>query len=140
MSKRIALKDLVECDNVDLSTFARSVDYQSEHEDVDVSGFNALGTDESLAGKTAQSVTVEFFMSDGAGEVHQTLYGLHKNRTLFDFAWRIDQTLPVSPTNPECRGTVQLLTYPRGATRGDVEVASMTFKAADENGLIFYET
>jgi hypothetical protein len=78
MSKRIALKDFIEVDGHDLSNFARSVSFSSEHEQVDVSGFNALGTDEFLAGKTTQSVTVEFFGSYGSGEVHDVLYHLHR--------------------------------------------------------------
>ncbi|HSE44719.1 MAG TPA: hypothetical protein VLA89_05255 [Gemmatimonadales bacterium] len=140
MSKRVALKDFVEVDGVDLSNFARSVQYSSEHEQVDVSGFSATGADEFLAGKTTQSVTVEFYGSYGSGEVHQTLFNLHKNRTEFDFAWRPDQTASVSSTNPELRGVVQCLSYGPGATRGDAETFSVTFTAADEDGLWFYST
>lgn len=140
MSKRVALKDFVEVDGVDLSNFARSVQYSSEHEQVDVSGFSATGADEFLAGKTTQSVTVEFYGSYGTGEVHQTLFNLHKNRSTFDFVWRPDQTAVVSATNPELRGVVQCLTYGPGATRGDADTFSVTFTAADEDGLWFYST
>jgi hypothetical protein len=140
MAKRVALKDLIEVDNVDLSNFARSVSYASEHEQVDVSGFSSTGADEFLAGKTTQSVTVEFFGSYGSGQVHHTLFNLHKNRTVFDFAWRPDMTAGVSATNPELRGSVQLLSYGPGATRGDAETFSATFSAADANGLWFYST
>ena len=56
MAKSTALKDLVKVDNVDLSTFAHGVTPASEHERVDVSGFNATGADEFLAGRTEQSV------------------------------------------------------------------------------------
>ena len=66
MAKRIALKDHIHVDAVDLSNFARSVEFSSEHERVDVSGFNATGANEYLAGQTEQSVTVEFFGSYGA--------------------------------------------------------------------------
>ena len=140
MSKRVALKDFVEVDGVDLSNFARSVQYSSEHEQVDVAGFSATGADEFLAGKTTQSVTVEFYGSYGTGEVHQTLFNLHKNRSTFDFVWRPDQTAVVSATNPELRGVVQCLTYGPGATRGDADTFSVTFTAADEDGLWFYST
>lgn len=140
MAKRIAFKDFVEVDNVDLSTFARAVTFSSEHERVDASGFSATGANEFLAGTTTQEVTVEFFGSYGSGEVHQTLYGLHKNRTVFDFAWRPDQTAAASATNPELRGPVQLLTYNPGATRGEVEAFSATFTAASEDGLVFFAT
>ena len=140
MAKRIALKDYIACDNVDLSNLARSVSYSSEHESVDVSGFSSTGADEFLAGKTTQSVTVEFFGSYGSGEVHQTLFNLHKNRTVFAFKWRPDQTAGASATNPELRGNVQLLSYGPGATRGDADTFSATFTAADSSGLWFTQT
>ena len=41
MPKRVALKDSVEVDSVDLSNFARSVRLTSEHTREDVSGFSA---------------------------------------------------------------------------------------------------
>ena len=87
MSKRVALKDSVMVDAVDLSNFARSVEFSSEHERVDVSGFNATGSNEYLTGPTEQSVTVEFFGSYGTGEVHQTLYPIHRDREVVAFAW-----------------------------------------------------
>ena len=65
MAKRIALKDHITVDAVDLSNFARSVEFSSEHERVDVSGFTATGANEYLAGQTEQSISVEFFGSYG---------------------------------------------------------------------------
>jgi hypothetical protein len=137
MAKRIALKDHVSVDAVDLSNFARSVEFSSEHERVDVSGFNATGSNEYLAGQTEQSVTVEFFGSYGTGEVHQTLYPIHQNRDIVAFQWRTDQTTPVSVDNPELRGNVQLLTYNPSATRGEEEAWSAEFVAADPAGLAY---
>jgi hypothetical protein len=140
MAKRIALKDSVEVDAVDLSNFARSVEFASEHERIDVSGFSATGANEFLAGQTTQTVTVEFFGSYGSGEVHQTLYPIHKNREVVQFQWRPDQTAAVGATNPELRGNVQLLTYSPGATRGEADAFSVEFTAADEDGLQFFTT
>jgi len=140
MSKRVALKDNVTVNAVDLSTFARSVRVTSEHAREDVSGFNATGANEYLAGPTDQSVTVEFFGSYGTGEVHQTLYPIHQNRTVVAFKWRPDQTASISATNPEYRGNVQLFTYGPGGTRGDVDAFEVTFNAADSTGLAFYTT
>jgi hypothetical protein len=140
MSKRIALKDSVEVDSVDLSNFARSVRFASEHERVDVSGFSATGANEYLPGPTEQSVTVEFFGSYGAGEVHATLYPIHKDREVVEFAWRPDQTAVVGATNPELRGNVQVYTYGPGGTRGDVDTFEVVFQAADEAGLQFFTT
>jgi hypothetical protein len=140
MPKRIALKDSVEVDSVDLSNFARSVAFSSEHARIDVSGFNATGTDEFLAGSTTQSVTVEFYGSYGSGEVHQTLYPIHKDREVVTFAWRPDQTAAASATNPSLEGNVQVLIYSPGATRGDAETYSVEFVAADPAGLAFVTT
>lgn len=137
MAKRIALKDHVSVDAVDLSNLARSVQFSSEHERVDVSGFNATGSNEYLAGQTTQEVTVEFYGSYGTGEVHATLYPIHRDREVVPFEWRPDQTAPVSATNPQLEGNVQVLTYGPGATRGEADTFEVTFSAADEAGLAF---
>lgn len=140
MSKRIALKDRVEVDGVDLSNFARAVTFNSEHTQEDVSGFNATGTNEYLAGPTTQSVTVTFFGSYGTGEAHQTLYPIHRDREVVVIRWRPDQTLAISVTNPELVGNVMLFTYGPGATRGEVDTFEATFMAVDEDGLAYITT
>jgi hypothetical protein len=140
MSKRVALFDFVEVDAVDLSDFARNVQTASDHAQIDVSGFNATGSNEYLAGATTQTVTVEFFGSYGTGEVHQTLYPLHKNRTVTTFKWRPDQNSPVSVTNPELSGNVQIYSYGPGATRGSEDVFQVVFQTADSAGLAFVTT
>lgn len=140
MSKRIALKDFLEVDHVDLSDFARAINFSSEHAQEDVSGFNSSGSDEFLAGRTTQTLTVEFFGSYGSNEVHQVLYNLHKNKTVFPVRWRPDSSNSVGATNPELRANVQALQYAPGATRGDVDAFSVTFTAGDSTGFVFYET
>src|SRR5580765_3669267 len=140
MGKRIALKDSVVVGTTDLSNLSRSVRVSSEHAREDVSGFSATATNEYLAGPTDQSVTVEFFGSYGAGEVHQTLYPIHQSRSVVAFKWRPDQTASISATNPEFRGNVQLFTYGPGGVRGDVDTFEVTFNAADSTGLAFYTT
>jgi hypothetical protein len=140
MAKRIALKDFVEIDGHDLSNFCRSVEFSSEHEQVDVSGFNPSGANEFLAGQTTQSVTLEMFGSYGTGEVHDVLYDIHRDRSVVTFRWRPDQTQPVSATNPQLSGNVQILSYGPGATRGEVDVFSVTLSAADAAGLVFANT
>jgi hypothetical protein len=140
MAKRIALKDSVKVDATDLSNWARAVEFSSEHERIDVSGFNATGAKEYLAGATEQSVTVEFFNGYGAGEPHTILYPIHKNRTTVAFAWRPDQTAAVGVTNPELRGNVQLLTYNPSVTRGEEDAWSAEFVAADSTGLAYFTT
>lgn len=141
MAKRIPFYDFVEVDGVDLSNFARQVTYESTDEQVDVSGFNPTGASEFLQGTRARQVTVEFFIGRGAGEVHQILYPLHDARTEFDFAWRPDVNSAVSATNEELRGTVRLLNYSEGGTRGEAEVQTFTFIASDATDpLTFYST
>ena len=137
MAKRIALKDHITVDAVDLSNFGRAVTFSSEHERIDVSGFNATGANEYLAGATEQEVTVEFFGCYGASEVHATLYPIHRDREIVAFEWRPDQTAVVSATNPQLEGNVQLLTYSPSATRGEEEAWEATFVAADSAGLAY---
>lgn len=138
MPKRIALKDNVTVDSVDLSDLARSAQFSSEHSQEDVSGFNATGTNEYLAGATTQNLTVEFYGSYGTGEVHATLYPIHKDREIVPVQWRPDQTAVVSATNPELRGNAQIFSYGPGATRGDVDTFSVVFQAVDADGLQFF--
>lgn len=141
MPKRIALKDHVSIDSVDLSNFARTVSFSSEHAAVDVSGFSATGANETLAGPTTQTVTVTFYGAYGAAETHATLWPIHHNRDIVEFAWRADQTAAVSATNPELRGNVQMLTYGApNATRGDADTFEATFQAADDAGFDFVTT
>lgn len=140
MAKRVALKDHVMVDSVDLSNFARSVRFSSEHEQVDVSGFSATGANEYLAGATTQSVTVEFYGAYGASETHATLYPAHRDREIIPFEWRPDQTAVVSATNPQLEGNVQIFSYGPGATRGETDTYEVTFMAVDSAGLAFTTT
>lgn len=140
MSKRIALHDYIEIDHVELSNFARSVSFSSEHSREDVSGFSASGADEFLAGRTTQEFTVEFFGSRGSNEANQVIYPLHRDKSTFPIVWRAEVGSGVSATNPELRGNCQALTFNPGATRGEVETFTVTFTAADSTGLVYYET
>lgn len=141
MGKRIALYDYFEIDGVQFDTGeVRSVAFSSEDEQVDASGFNATGNDETLSGKRAKSVTLEVFMKRDAGSVKDILYPLHRDRATFEFVWRADQNAGVSATNPELRGDVTLPTWAEGATRGEVEVATLTFISQGDAGLEFYDT
>jgi hypothetical protein len=137
MPKRAPLHDYVSVDAVDLSRFARTVRFNSEHEQLDVSGFTDSGANEYLAGPTTQSLTVEFFGSYGTGEVHQTLYPIHRDREIVPIAWRPDMRSPIGVDNPELQGNVQLLSYSPGGSRGEVDTFEATFITADEDGLTF---
>jgi hypothetical protein len=139
MPKRVAFKDSVEVDSVDLSNLARAVSPTSEHESVPAGSFNEFGFVETLAGTTTSSVSVEFYGSYGTGEVHATLYPIHRDREVVPFAWRPDMTAAVAATNPELRGNVRILTYSPEATFGEVETYTVEFVAADQDGLQYYD-
>lgn len=132
MAKEIALHDEVTVDGTDVSNFARTANFNSEHEQIDVSGFSISGADESLAGKTVQSFEAEFF--HGA-QIHALLYPLHADREIFPISWQ-PQGL-VETSREVLAGNVQLLTYNPNAERGGVRVITATFTAADEDGLTF---
>lgn len=140
MSKRIALTDFVEIDGNDLSTFFSQFGFQSDHEQVDVSGFSVSGRDEFLAGKTTQNLTGTVFGAYGAGETWDVLYRLHRDKTVFTVKWRPDQNQAVSATNPQVEGNAQLLSWAGGATRGSVDSFPVTFSPADELGFDYVES
>lgn len=141
MSKRIALKDYIEVDGVDLSNLCRSVAFESTDDQVDVSGFNTTGASEFLAGNRVRQVTCEFYGSRGSNEVHQVLFPIHDGRLTCTFVWRADSSASVSATNEELRGDVIILSYPEGATRGEAETQTVTFVQADaDTPLTFYST
>ena len=82
-----------------------AVEFSSEHERIDVSGFNATGANEYLAGATEQSVTVEFFNGYGAGEPHTILYPIHKNRTTSRSRGGPTRPPPSASPTPSCAAT-----------------------------------
>lgn len=141
MSKRIALTDFVEVDGVNLSNLCRQVNFESTDDQVDVSGFNPQGSSEFLAGQRVRQITCEFFVSRGSNEVHQVIFPIHDGRLTCTFKWRADSNAGASATNEELRGNVKVLTYNEGGTRGDAEVATITFIEADAaSPLTFYST
>lgn len=141
MPKRVALKDYISCDGVEISNFVRAVGFTSTDDRIDASGFNATGASEFLSGTRVQEVTLDVIMGRGAGEPHGLLWPLHNNRSEFDFVWRADGSAAVGATNPELRGAVVLPEYSEGATRGELEVQTLTLVASDaDNPLEFHAT
>src|SRR3954470_5074286 len=140
MSKRIALSDFIAVDGHDISDLCSAVQIHSDDEQVDVSGFNAAGSDEFLQGKRTQSVDLTVFGSYGSGEIHDVLYHIYRDRSTVTFKWRPDQNSGVSGTNPQLAGNVKLLSYGPGATRGQADSFQVTLSAADATGLVFGET
>lgn len=141
MAKRIALTDFLEIDGVDLSNLARSIEFESTDEEVDVSGFNPTGSSEFLQGTRVRAVTVEFYGSRGSNEVHQVVFPIHDGRLSCDLVWRADSNASVSATNEELRGEVKIPVYGEGATRGEAETATIRFVEADATTpLTFHST
>lgn len=129
-TKDIALHDKITVDGSDMSNAFRTFGFNSQHEQVDASGFSVTGADENLAGKTTQSLEGEAFYTP---ESFGILYYLHINRTIFPIAWQPDGLVDAS--RETYTGNVQLLTFNPNATRGDVRVMTCTFTAADENAI-----
>jgi hypothetical protein len=140
VGKRIALKDYIEIDHIDLSDFFSQIGFSSENEQVDVSGFNSTGVDEFLAGKNTASVSGTVFGAYGANETWAVLWPLHRDRTVFPIKWRVDSSAGVSATNPELRGNAQILSWSPGATRGSPDSFPVTFTPADSTGFYYSET
>jgi hypothetical protein len=141
MSKRIALKDLIEVDGVDISNYVRAVTFTSTDDRIDASGFNPTGASEFLSGQRVDEVALDIIMGRDASQPHQVLWPLHRDRSDFDFVWRADSSVAIGATNPELRGTVALPEYSEGATRGELEVQTLTFVGSDAlDPLVFYET
>jgi len=140
VAKRIALFDYIELDGHDVSNMCRSYNFNSEHEQVDSSGFSASGANESLAGQTVQSIELEVFGAYGTGETYDVFYPIHRDRSVVTFKHRPNTNLPVSATNPQLAGNIQILTWAEGATRGEVEAFPVTLSAADSTGLVYTET
>lgn len=138
--KNIALMDYVEIDGVDLSDLFSQIGLQSEHDKVDVSGFNPTGVDEFLAGKTTRSVTGQVFGSYAANETWDILWYIHDSKSIVTLKTRPDQNQPVSSTNPSLEGNVQLLVWNGGRTRGEVDSFPVEFSAADAAGLQYVQS
>lgn len=136
MAKRIALKDYVGVDGVDLSTWFRRIGLTNEDDRVDVSGFNSTGSSEFLQGIRTQTIEAEVFVGRGNSESQDIMYPLYRDRVTFELVWRADGSNPVSTTNPEWSGNALLFGWSEGATRGEVEVQTVTFQAADSTGFV----
>lgn len=129
-TKNIALHDQILIDGTDASNAFRTFGFSSEHSSEDVSGFSASGTDETLAGKTAQTMTGEAFYTP---ESYALLYPLHSTRAVFEIVWQPEGL--TDNTRETYVGNVQLLTFNPEATRGSVRVMTCTFTAADDTGI-----
>lgn len=129
-TKEIALTDLIMIDETDVSDCFRSFGISSEDEQVDVSGFNATGSDEFLAGKRTRSFSGEAFYTS---ELYTLLWPLHDGKEVFEVQWTPSGL--EAGTRETYYGNCRLMVWPVEATRGDVRTATFTFPAADETGI-----
>jgi hypothetical protein len=129
-TKQIALHDSITIDGTDMSNAFRSFGQPSERAEVDASGFNASGRNETLAGQVTQSFEGEVFYT---AESYATLKPLFDNQTIFEVTWQPDGL--VDATREVYYGMCQLYQFGATSTRGDVAAFAVTFRAADENGI-----
>lgn len=130
-TKKIALHDEIKLDGTDFSNDFRTFGLSSEASDVDVSGFSATGTDETLSGPKAQGFEGEAFYTEEAAAI---LWALHSNATIFQVQWTPGGLLTTSG-NKTYYAQCQLRTFNPNDTRGDVQVMTCTFKTADATGI-----
>jgi len=122
------------------SSDIRSISYSSADEQIDAGGFNTDGDTSTLSGQRTKTVEVEFYMNRAAGKVHQVLYPLHRDRTIFDLATRANMNASASATNQELRGSVRLPEWGESKQFGQVEVLTLTFVSDVSNPLEYYST
>ncbi len=136
MAKDIPLSDSVVVDDTDLSDFCNDWTPGSNSPSVDVSGFNATGTDEFLLGARNSSATANFFACD---EVHEVLWDAHISRKVISFVARNNMNAAVSAANPEFRGHCYVQDYNPQRSRGNANTFTVTFLASDATGFQWYD-
>jgi hypothetical protein len=129
MPKELALHDRIDVDGSDVSNLVRSVETESENEEVDVSGFSVSGNRETLPGERVQAITFEMFAGE---ELHALLWPIHRDRDVVPIEWQPHGL--IEATRETLVGNAVLLTYPPGAERGTPRTVSVRFTPGDENG------
>lgn len=129
-TKKIALHDSIFIDGTDMSNAFRSFGQPSERAQIDASGFSVSGRAEMLAGAVTQTFEGEAFYT---AESYAILKPLFDNNTIFEVTWQPDGL--VDPSREVYYGNVQMTAFGATVTRGDVEVFSVTFVAADDLGI-----
>lgn len=140
MPKGIALKDFVSIDGNDLSDFFSQVNPNFTKEQVDVSGFNATGKNETIVGAETQTIACTVFDAYGTGETWDILYHLYRSGDIFPFQSRPDQSLAVGPTNPQIEGNAQIVEWAPNRQRGQVGSFPVTFISGDSAGFEYVES
>ncbi len=129
-TKKIAKYDKILIDGTDVSNSFRVFGYSSEHAEIDVSGFSATGTDETLPGNTTQTFTGEAFYTE---ELALIVEPLHRNRTNTVISWQPDGLLDA--TREIYSGTCTINQFGPANTRGDVMTMPFTARPATSAGI-----
>ena len=111
MGKFLLTKAKITVNGQDLSIFGFSLDTPDDRAEVDVSGFNPLGTAEFLPGQRTQTITIGFLQGFGTNEPHRVLEPLYESGSAFPISLQADSTQPPSASNPTFGGTASLYSY-----------------------------
>ncbi len=129
-TKKVSKSDKILIDGTDVSNSFRTFGYSSEHSEVDVSGFSATGTDETLPGNTTQTFQGEAFYTE---ELAAIVEPLHRNKTNCVISWQPDGL--VDATREIYSGTCTINQFGPSNTRGDVSVMPFNAKPATSAGI-----
>jgi hypothetical protein len=129
-TKKISRHDKITIDGTDVSNSFREFGYTSEHEEIDVTGFSATGTTETLPGVTTQAFTGEAFYTE---ELALIVEPLHRNRTPAVITWQPDGL--VDATREIYSGTVTINTFGPADTVGSVAVMPFAARPSTSAGI-----
>ena len=121
-TKLISRHDKITIDGTDVSNSFNEFGYSSEHDVVDVTGFSATGTVETLPGVTTQTFSGTAFHTE---EFAAIVEPLHRNRTQCVITWQPNGLRRRDPR--DLLGTCTINTFGPANTVGDV--ATMPFEA-----------
>jgi hypothetical protein len=121
-TKLVAKSDKITIDGTDVSNSFRNFSYTSEHSEVDVSGFSAAGTDETLPGNTAQTFVGEAFYTEELALIVEPLGLVDATREIYTGTCTINQ---FGPSNT--RGEVSVMPFnAKPATSAGITVSDWT--------------
>jgi len=116
-------------DGTDLSSYAKSVRFDTGSKLVDISALDGSGVEKSAQGLKTYNLEVEFYQDYDT--VDATLFPLI-GASAFTITYRPSSD-PVSASNPEYSGDFVLESYsPIDSTAGDVIIARATFRPAGD--------
>lgn len=125
-----ANSDKITIDGTDVSNSFNVFSATSEHSEIDVSGFSAAGTDETIPGSTAQSFTGTAFYTEELGTILQPL---HANRTPCVVTWQPNGL--VDATREIYSGTCIIFQWNPEDTRGGVGTVPFLARPSTSAGI-----